>query len=63
VIKVFNDYLAPIFATCGYSGDEAIQSVSQKQKVADPYVWQIQKQIRKFDSYWDKHHSRETTLN
>ena len=36
----------------GYSADEAMQLVSSKRRVADPYARHIQRQIRRFESYW-----------
>ena len=43
----------------GYSAEEAMQLVSQKRKVADPYAWHIKRQIVKFASYWNKHHPED----
>ena len=55
-------------ATCiligkGYSADKAMQLVSQKREVADPYAWHIQRQIRKFASSWNKHHPADVVGN
>ena len=36
----------------GYSADEAMQLISRKRKVADPYAWHIQRQIRRFEALW-----------
>ena len=36
----------------GYSADEAMQLVSGKREVADPWAWHIQRQIRRFEAYW-----------
>jgi hypothetical protein len=36
----------------GYSADEAMQLISSKRKVADPYAWHIQRQIRRFEALW-----------
>ncbi|UCG22621.1 MAG: dual specificity protein phosphatase family protein [Chloroflexota bacterium] len=47
----------------GYSADEAMQLVSQKREVADPYAWHIRRQIRKFASYWNKHHPEDVAGN
>ena len=44
-----------ILVGMGYSADEAMQLISSKRKVADPYAWHIQRQIRKFETYWKKH--------
>jgi hypothetical protein len=36
----------------GYPADEAMQLVSTKREVADPYAWHIQRQIRRFEDYY-----------
>ena len=36
----------------GYSADDAMQLISSKRKVADPYAWHIQRQIRRFEAFW-----------
>jgi protein tyrosine phosphatase (PTP) superfamily phosphohydrolase (DUF442 family) len=36
----------------GYSADEAMQLISSKRAVADPYAWHIQRQIRRFEALW-----------
>ena len=36
----------------GYSADEAMQLISSKREVADPYAWHIQRQIRRFEVVW-----------
>lgn len=36
----------------GYSADDAMQLISSKRDVADPYAWHIQRQIRRFEAYW-----------
>jgi protein tyrosine phosphatase (PTP) superfamily phosphohydrolase (DUF442 family) len=36
----------------GYSADEAMQLISSKREVADPYAWHIQRQIRRFEGLW-----------
>jgi hypothetical protein len=36
----------------GYSADEAMELVSSRREVADPYAWHIQRQIRRFEAYW-----------
>ena len=36
----------------GYSADEAMQLISSKRQVADPYAWHIQRQIRRFEALW-----------
>lgn len=36
----------------GYSADEAMQLISSKRDVADPYAWHIKRQIRRFAAYW-----------
>jgi len=47
----------------GYSADEAMQLISQKRSIADPYAWHIQRQIRKFASHWDRHHPEDVAGN
>jgi protein tyrosine phosphatase (PTP) superfamily phosphohydrolase (DUF442 family) len=41
----------------GYSSDEAMELISSRRDVADPYAWHIQRQIRRFDSSWNKSQS------
>ena len=36
----------------GHSADEAMQLVSSKRNVADPYARHIQRQIRRFEAFW-----------
>ena len=36
----------------GYSADEAMQLISSRREVADPYIWHIQRQIRRFEAQW-----------
>jgi protein tyrosine phosphatase (PTP) superfamily phosphohydrolase (DUF442 family) len=36
----------------GYSADDAMQLISSKREVADPYAWHIQRQIRRFEVFW-----------
>jgi protein tyrosine phosphatase (PTP) superfamily phosphohydrolase (DUF442 family) len=36
----------------GYSADDALQLISSKRQVADPYAWHIQRQIRRFEASW-----------
>jgi hypothetical protein len=36
----------------GYPADEAMQLISSKRGVADPYAWHIQRQIRRFEALW-----------
>jgi protein tyrosine phosphatase (PTP) superfamily phosphohydrolase (DUF442 family) len=36
----------------GYPADEAMQLISSKRQVADPYAWHIQRQIRRFEVFW-----------
>ena len=42
----------------GYSADEAMQLISRKRAVADPYAWHIQRQIRRFEAFWRSRTSR-----
>jgi protein-tyrosine phosphatase len=48
-----------ILISMGYSADEAMQLISQKREVANPYIWYIQKQIRNFATDWNKHHPED----
>lgn len=34
----------------GYSADDAMDLISRKRGVADPYAWHIQRQIRRFEA-------------
>ncbi|MFC2046056.1 hypothetical protein ACFLTC_00860 [Chloroflexota bacterium] len=43
----------------GYSAEEAMQLISSKREVADPYAWHIQRQIRRFEAYWLRHKNQE----
>lgn len=43
----------------GYSVDEAMQLVSIKREVADPYAWHIRRQIRRFEAYWLRRKAQE----
>jgi protein tyrosine phosphatase (PTP) superfamily phosphohydrolase (DUF442 family) len=36
----------------GRSADEAMQLISERREVADPWAWHIQRQIRKFEACW-----------
>ena len=36
----------------GYPADEAMQLISRKREVADPYAWHIRRQIRRFEAFW-----------
>jgi hypothetical protein len=38
----------------GYTADEAMGLVKEKREVADPYIWYIQKRIRKFEQAWQE---------
>lgn len=38
----------------GYSSDGAMELISSKREVADPYAWHIQRQIRRFEKSWNK---------
>jgi protein tyrosine phosphatase (PTP) superfamily phosphohydrolase (DUF442 family) len=47
----------------GYTADQAMQLISQKREVADPYAWHIKRQIRKFETYWNKDHPEDESAN
>jgi protein tyrosine phosphatase (PTP) superfamily phosphohydrolase (DUF442 family) len=36
----------------GYSAGEAMDLIKEKRPVADPYIWYIQRRIRKFEQFW-----------
>jgi protein tyrosine phosphatase (PTP) superfamily phosphohydrolase (DUF442 family) len=36
----------------GYSASEAMRLVKEKRSRADPYIWYIQRRIRKFEKTW-----------
>jgi protein-tyrosine phosphatase len=38
----------------GYSADEAMRLVSRNREVADPWARHIQRQIRRFEVYWQE---------
>jgi len=37
----------------GYTADEAMSLVDDRRDVADPWAGHIQRQVRKFESYWN----------
>lgn len=41
----------------GYTADEAMQLISERREVADPYAWHIQRVIRKFEKEWQEQDS------
>jgi len=43
----------------GYTADEAMQLISEKRAVADPYVGYIRKRIYKFERSWKRDHPDE----
>lgn len=43
-----------ILIAMGYTADEAMQLISERREVADPYAWHIQRVIRKFETEWHK---------
>ena len=47
----------------GYSADEAMNLVISKREVADPHAWHIKRQIKKFASYWNEHHSEDAVID
>ncbi len=46
---------ACILIGTGYTADEAMDLICEKREVADPHAPHIEKQIRKFESWWVKH--------
>ena len=51
--------VSSILIGLGYSADEAMQLVSSKREVADPYAWHVQRQIRRFEAHWLRHKGQE----
>ncbi len=45
----------------GYPAEGAMQLVKSKRKIADPYAWHIQRQIRRFERLWNKHNQATHT--
>lgn len=41
-----------VLIAMGYTADEAMQLISERREVADPYAWHIQRVIRKFENEW-----------
>jgi hypothetical protein len=41
----------------GFSADDAMRLVKEKHEIADPYIWYIQRRIRKFEEYWRERNS------
>ena len=37
----------------GYSAEQAMQLISERREVADPWAWHIRRQIRRFEAYWN----------
>ncbi|MCJ7514271.1 MAG: dual specificity protein phosphatase family protein [Anaerolineales bacterium] len=37
----------------GYTAEEAMRLVKEKRPVADPYIWYIERRIRKFAAEWN----------
>ncbi len=40
----------------GHSASKAMQLISQRREIADPYAWHIRRQIEKYEAYWNRHH-------
>ncbi|HMR63818.1 MAG TPA: dual specificity protein phosphatase [Anaerolineae bacterium] len=45
---------AAVLIAQGYSVDEATQLLKSRRAVADPDIWYIRRQIRRFARYWEK---------
>ena len=43
----------------GYSAGDAMRLVKEKHEIADPYIWYIQRRIRRFEEYWHERNSQE----
>ena len=37
----------------GYSAEEAMQLVSERREVADPWAWHVRRQIGRFEAHWN----------
>lgn len=44
---------ACILISQGYSANEAMTLIADRRSKADPYAWHIQRQICKFEQYWN----------
>ncbi len=50
---------ACILIGMGYTADDAMALISAKREVADPHAPHIEKQIRKYERWWEQHHRPE----
>lgn len=48
-----------ILIAMGHTPEQAMALIVDKRPVADPYAWHIQRQIRRFPAYWQKHRQEE----
>ena len=46
-----------ILISQGLSAGEAMDLIKERREVADPYIWYIQRRIRKFERYWRERNS------
>ena len=54
---------AAILIGMGHSADEAMALIVEKRPVADPGVWHIRRQIRRFEKYWRRRQPLEGKKN
>ena len=45
---------ASILIAMGNSADEAMELLHTRRKIADPHIWYIKRQIRKFEKVWQQ---------
>jgi hypothetical protein len=50
---------AAILIGMGHSADEAMALIIEKRPVADPGIWHISRQIRRFEKYWRQRRALE----
>jgi len=50
---------ACILIGLGYTADDAMDLITAKREVADPHAPHIEKQIRKYERWWEQHHRQE----
>ncbi len=53
---------AAILIGMGHSADEAMALIVEKRPVADPGIWHIRRQIRRFEKYWRRRQTLEEKI-
>jgi len=46
---------AAILIAMGHSAQDAMQLLRARRRIADPYIWYIQRRIKLFEKQWNKH--------